>query len=188
MKTSNRDNALERVRFVNQCLMGVSGFLLLLTLIFSLSTIYLSVTQSRTLMPPNFETPMTVSRLGVGDSYLIEMAEYFISLKLNVTPENVVRNYGQLLKYVGSRQYHVMHPVLLEEAEQIKAQNISSTFFIGEILVASDQLNVRISGTLQKYVGSRPLEPEHTTYEVRMSYPSGVLELDEIAKYIKGKK
>lgn len=187
MKTSNRDNALERVRFVNQCLMGAVAFLFLLTLLFSGSTVYLALTKERTLMPPTFDSPMTVSRKSVSDSYLGEMAEYFINLKLNVTRENVARNYGHLLSYVGSSSYHIMQPLLLEEATQIKTQNISSTLFIGGIDIASDELAVRISGTLQKYVGSRALEPEPVSYLVSMSYPSGVLELDAIAKITKGK-
>lgn len=188
MKASKRDNALERVRFVNQCLMGATAFLFLLTLLFAGSTVYLAFTKERTLMPPSFKSPMTVSRQGVSDSYLREMAEYFINLKLNVTPENVARNYGHLLSYVGSSSYHIMQPLLFDEANQIKSQNISSTLFVGGIDIANDHLAVKITGTLQKYVGSRALEPEPVSYLVTMSYPSGVLELDAIAKITKGKK
>ncbi|MGR6831147.1 type IV conjugative transfer system protein TraE [Aliivibrio wodanis] len=188
MKTSNRDDALNRVRFVNKALMGFSALVTVVNLALATSTVYLAINQSRTLLPPNFDSTMTVSSRAVSDSYLSEMAEYFLSLKLNVTPENVARNYGHLLNYVANEHYASLQPLLSEEASQIVSQKISSVFFVSAVDVSSDNWAVRITGTLQKYVGSRALAPEPTTYLIYMSYPNGTLALNSIAKQIKEKK
>ncbi|MUK51107.1 type IV conjugative transfer system protein TraE [Aliivibrio fischeri] len=185
LKTSNRDDALNRVRFFNKILIGFSSLVTVFALGFGASTVYLATHQERTLLPPNMESAITVSSYAVSDTYLSEMAEYFLALKLNVTPENVVRNYGQLLNYVASEHYASVQPLLAEEATQIKQQKISSVFFISSVNVSNEHFAVRITGTLQKYVGSRALAPEPMTYFVYMSYPSGTLALNRIAKQTK---
>lgn len=185
MKTSNRDDALNRVRFFNKILMGFSSLVTVFALGFGASTVYLATHQSRTLLPPNMDSTVTVSSHAVSDTYLSEMAEYFLALKLNVTPENVTRNYGQLLNYVASEHYASVQPLLAEEATQIKQQKISSVFFVSSVNVSNEHFAVKITGTLQKYVGSRALTPELMTYLVYMSYPSGTLALNRIAKQTK---
>lgn len=185
MKASNRNDALVRANFINKILMGLASLLALLTVSLTASTVYLAVNQSRTLMPPTFAESMTVSSRAVSDSYLSEMAEYFLTLKLNVTPENVARNYGQLLNYVSSRHYSAVQPLLVEEATQIKSQKISSVFYTSSVIVSNEEWAVKVTGTLHKYVGSRALAPELITYIVFMSYPEGTLALNSIAKQIK---
>lgn len=188
MKTSNRDDALIRAHFVNKVLLVTASLMAVLALSLGASTVHLAVNQSRTLIPPSFAAPMTVSSRAVSDSYLSEMAEYFLNLKLNVTPDNVARNYGHLIKYVSNEHYASVQFLLAEEAKQIQSQKISSVFFISSVNVSSEQWAVKITGTLQKYVGSRALPPEKTTYVIFMSYPNGTLALNSIEQQIKGKK
>ncbi|GIU52671.1 conjugal transfer protein TraE [Shewanella sairae] len=182
MKVSNKRDALANARYLNKLLGGGAAILLCLTLTLTIALVLVAYNQPRTLVPPNLTTEINVSNTSVSDSYLQQMAEYVLFLKLNVTPENVGRNYGQLLQYVDSRSYHIIQPKLLAEAKDIRSEKISSTFFPKNTAIAGDDFQVRISGLLTKYVGNRPLEPEPTTYIVQFTYPSGMLALDSISK------
>lgn len=182
MRANNRKDALQLAQSLNQLLLVGFFVLLVTTVLLSAGMTYMAINQPRTLVPPTIVQEATVSNNSVSDSYLNIMAEYIISLKLNVTPENVGRNYQQLLNYVSSSNYHIMQPKLLTEATEIKEQKISSVFFIRGIDVSTIDYSVRVSGLLKKYVGSRPLEPEDVTYLVKFSYPSGIIELDAISR------
>lgn len=138
--------------------------------------------KSRTLVPPAISAAFTVSDTSVDEPYLNQMAEYFSFLKLNVTPASVDHQYKQLEMYIDEADWHVMQPLLIEEAEMIKKQNISSHFTISETQIALDERLVKITGVLKKYVGKRPLEPETISYIIAMNYDHGQLSLKTIKK------
>lgn len=178
MESNIRDDALDRARFRNRLLSTYAGLVSVALLLLTAALVYLSVTQSRTLTPPSLKGSMTVSNYGADDVYKVEMAEFFLGLKYNITPGNVGGNYGLLLNYVSSGNYHIMQPRLLDEATIIKEGEISSTFHVDTREV--DGWSVKFTGTLTKYVGSRPLEPQKKIFQVNMSYPLGTLNLDSI--------
>lgn len=138
--------------------------------------------KSRTLVPPAISQAFTVSDSTVDEPYLQQMAEYFAFLKLNVTPASVEHQYKQLANYVGEADWHRVQPLLVEDADMIKKQNISSHFTIEHTQVALDERLVKITGTLNKYVGKRPLEPEIISYIIAMNYTHGQVSLKAIKK------
>jgi conjugal transfer pilus assembly protein TraE len=148
------------------------GFLVMLIVNLGLGvTVYqLVIHKSRTMTPPTLSKAFTISDATVDESYLEQMGEYFLNLKLNVTPASVHRKYSILLDYVTEEDWPNVQPTLLREAEYIKAENISSRFDVEDVAIALSRLEVRFSGVLQKHVGSRPLDPEPTTYVVSMNY------------------
>ncbi|ATD39099.1 type IV conjugative transfer system protein TraE [Aeromonas salmonicida] len=157
----------------------VAGFLaMLITNLVLGYTSYQALThQSRTLIPPTISKAFTVSDGAVDEPYLEQMADYFLYLKLNVTPANVARQFGQLLEYVDEQSWHSVQPKLLREATVIKKDNISSQFSVEGIRISLDTLQVQLYGKLQKYVGQRALEPEMKWYQVSFSYEHGVIGL-----------
>lgn len=182
MRAEKRKDALQISAQLNRLLLISTLVLLLSTVILSGGITYLAINQPRTLVPPVITQEATVSRQSVSDGYLNLMTEYVILLKLNITPENVGRNYQQLLDYVSSEHYHYMQSALLAEATEIKERKISSFFTIEGIEISNQTLSAKVSGRLQKYVGARPLEGEYVTYKVQFSYPAGVIALDAITR------
>lgn len=184
MRAKNKKDALQLSRSLNKFLLVGVAFLGGIVILLSGGITYLALNQPRTLIPPTITQELTVSGHAVSASYLNMMGEYLLYLKLNVTPENVQRNYQQLLNYMSAEHYHVMQPQFVQEAQEIQQQKISSTFAVKEVDVSTKHFSVKISGTLQKYVGSRPLAPEKVTYIVQFNYPFGVIELDSITRLV----
>ncbi|BAC97729.1 putative conjugative transfer protein TraE (plasmid) [Vibrio vulnificus YJ016] len=163
----------------------VAGFLaMLITNLVLGYTSYQALThQSRTLIPPTISKAFTVSDGAVDEPYLEQMADYLLYLKLNVTPANVSRQFGQLLEYVDAQSWNSVQPKLLREATVIKKDNISSQFSVDSIRISLDTLQVQLYGKLQKYVGRRALEPEMKWYQVSFSYEQGsigLLSIEEV--------
>ncbi|MGI2049665.1 type IV conjugative transfer system protein TraE [Shewanella oncorhynchi] len=144
--------------------------------------------KSRTVVPPTISAAFTVSDTSIDEPYLQQMAEYFAFLKLNVTPASVDHQYKQLATYIDEADWHQMQPLLVEDAAMIKKQNISSHFTINETQIALDDRLVKITGTLNKYVGKRALEPETISYIIAMNYDHGQLSLKAIKKVQKDVK
>ena len=150
------------------------GVMLLVNLGLGATVYSLTMNKSRTLLPPVMSKAFTVSDGAVDAEYLEQMGEYFLALKLNITPASVDRKYSLLLKYVSEEDWSQVQPTLLREAERIKKDNISSRFDSESVEVALDTLQVRFTGTLQKHVGTRPLDPETVIYQVSMAYPGEI--------------
>ena len=182
MFSMNRSNLLDLSKLLNSALLLMVIVLFITNIATAWGLLWAVTHKSRTFTPPVIGQEFSISDQSVDKSYLQQMGEYFVFLKLNVTPSNVERNYGQLLEYVSSDNYHKIQPKLLEEALAIKKQKISSSFFIKDIAVSVPEMQVRITGELRKYVGSRALQPEEAVYIVYASYPGGTLSLDAIRR------
>lgn len=143
---------------------------------------YLATHKSRTITPPMVSKAFTVSDAKVDDEYLLMMAEYFMYLRFNVTPNSVERKFHLLSEYANPAVWKTFSPVLSSEVSFIKEHNVSSTFDVTARQADSDNFAVRMTGKLFKNVGIRSLPAEKNTYIVKMSYQHGFIQLDYINK------
>tara|TARA_B100001094_G_scaffold269524_1_gene273768 strand:- start:5253 stop:5813 length:561 start_codon:yes stop_codon:yes gene_type:complete len=186
MLSTHKNQILDLTKTMNTLLL-LTGIALLVANIFLTAGIFYAMRQHTvTVVPPTLSEPFTLSNQVVDESYLKQMSEYFLYLKVNVTPESVGRNYSQLLHYVDANSYAKVQPYLMEEAQRVKAQKISSMISISNIEISTETLQVKVSGILKKWVGSRALDEEQVTYLVTMQY-NNVLTLLGI-QHIKNKK
>ena len=174
MLTSNKEQFIQLVKTANT-------FLLCMVIALSISNValvFLSIhafsNQVTTLLPPKVSSKITVSNSSVNDAYLQQMAEYFLLLKLNVSPASIVHNHDQLLNYVDSSSYHEVQSALRHEAKYIHKDDISSSFAITDVAISNPTLQVKISGQLKKWVGARQLETQRATYLVSMKYDNTI--------------
>lgn len=179
MDNKHQSHLLALSKLLN--LLLVFGFLAMtvVSVVLGLSLAKASSEKSRTLVPPTLSQAFTVSDTAVDAPYLHLMGEYFLKLKLNVTPTNVTRQYGLLLDYVPAENWASIQPVLIEDAEHIKKYNTTSRFdaLPGKTHVSLQTMQFRQSGHLIKTVGDRTLPAELTTYVVQMAYRDGIIEL-----------
>ena len=182
MLNANKDIFLKISGAVNALL--VLGFVAMLVVNTVLGMALYGVTQtnSRTLLPPTVSKSFTVSDSQVDEPYLHMMADYFLYLRTNITPGNVDRRFSQLLNYASESAWPVVQPMLVNESEIIKKNNISSHFEVRNIQVSLAQMLVRVTGVLHKTVSARALTPQPRVYQLKMSYTQGYLELDHITR------
>lgn len=182
MLQSNKIDLLSIAKSLNTLLL--IGFILAMLSNTLLATIAWQsyINKSRTITPPTISQAFTVSDGEVDASYLQQMDEYFAFLKLNITPASVEHQYKQLANYICEDTWHLMQPLLSSDASMIKRQNTSSHFTINKVQVALDDHLVKLTGTLSKYVGKRPLEPETVSYIIATQYDHGQLCLKSIKK------
>lgn len=182
MLESNKYDIISISKMLNSLL--VIGFIISMAVnaVLGLGLWQIAVNKSRTVVPPSISKAFTVSDSNVDENYLRQMGEYFLYLKLNVTPANVNRQFGILLDYVTATSWSKIQPQLVREANTIQESNLSSTFNVIDVSVSLNNLSVKILGELKKSVGDRNLEPEHKAYIIKMKYENGLLELDSILK------
>jgi conjugal transfer pilus assembly protein TraE len=162
----------------NGYLVLACGLILLSLLLTSLS-FYLSNRERIVLVPPTIEHSFWVSSNDVSPEYLAEMSTFFAYLRLNVTPESVDEERALLLRYVDPKYYSELNNRLIRERDRIMREHISSSFYPVNIEVDTKALTVRITGDLISSVGSTVLSPERLTYLVKYHYDQGRLWVSE---------
>ena len=133
--------------------------------------------QKRTIVPVGISRSFAVSDTAVDASYLCQMAMFFVNERLNITPFNVTQSHNVILQYTDSLFYHEFVNILDKEKQMILKQNISSAFYLEEIVPDSKALVVSIKGSLMHWVGSLALAPAKKNYILKFSYKAGVLKI-----------
>lgn len=184
MDNTFKDHLLATSKLLNFFLaIGFIG-MTLLSVILGFALAYTSSEKSRTLVPPVISKAFTISDNTVDAPYLQMMGEYFLKLKLNVTPANVTRQYGLLLDYIPTENWATVQPALVKDAERVQKENVTSRFdaMPNQTQVSLESMQLKQTGMLTKTVGERTLPIEEITYVVQMQYDDGLLELVGIKK------
>lgn len=179
MDSKHQDNLLALSQLLNRFLTIGFFAMTLLSVALGGALAYVAGTQSRTLVPPSISQAFSISNTAVDAPYLQLMGEFFLKLKLNVTPANVTRQYGLLLNYVPEDNWSQVQPALIADAQRIQKNNASSRFdaLPGKTHISLDAMQFKQTGTLVKTVGDRTLPEETVTYVVQMRYDRGFIEL-----------
>ncbi len=144
--------------------------LLLLLMLFKL------IGHERTvILPLAIESPFWVSQNQVSDSYLNEMSRTFAWLLLNTTPDIVSQQQATLLRYVHPKDYSTVKAKLDQDAQQIKRENISSTFYPSTQTIDTQNLHVILQGELQLRAGQGEIIKQAKTYHLQYKYQQGRL-------------
>lgn len=173
---------LEMVKALNALL--VIGFVLLgITCSILSIALYQSMKhQKTTFLPPEIKEPFQISQVTPDKPYLSQMGLYLLNLKYNVTPESVKASHEMLLGYIHPENYSALLNRLNQEEKAIREQKIASVFYPDSksIAVSVDTLQMKVTGTLKKWVGTRALAPQTMTLVLDFDYRQGLLWLKNI--------
>lgn len=161
----------------------IAVFILLLTsLVFILgfAVAWLVVTnraliaEQRTVVTPmTYNAPFVVSETRADSEYIRMMTLSFLALRLNVSPETVDSSHAFLLSFVDPAVRGEFNPVLMDEAAQIKASDVNSTFYTTEINVYPVDGRVDVRGVLKMWIGNAKPTTELKSYRLRLKYEGG---------------
>ena len=135
--------------------------------------------KSVVLMPPVLSQQMTISDVMPDASYLQQMGLFLISLRLNITPNNVEHNFKTFLDHVNSKIYGQVSVDLDAETQAVQQSRITSAFYPREQSIDADTLSVKITGRLDKYVGNRQISSKDQTYVLTFDYSKGSLTITD---------
>lgn len=167
-----------------EVLSGRLHYLLIISLGLLISNIFLVwlvgwsfLHQKRTVIPANVHAPFTISDYRVDASYLRQMALFFVSERLNLTPDNIKQAHDVILQYTDPEFYHEFSKILDQEQKEVVKQKISSVFYPSEVIPDPSGLRVLVKGSLSRWVSSLALPSVKKNYLIKFTYESGNLKV-----------
>ena len=156
---------LARLVLAQFCLLG-----LLILMLF-----YAFIHERVVLTPPVIEKRFWVSRDTVSDEYLAEMTHFFMGLRFNLTPGNVVRQRDLLLRYTDPAVYTALKTQLVTDGDHLINEHLTLSFYPVDMKVNTTSLTVNITGDVVAMAGNTPLPASRVTYQVHYTYHDGRL-------------
>lgn len=98
-----------------------------------------------------------------------------MNLRLNFDPDTIDNNHALILRSVAPSDYSDIKKSLDIEADFVKKQSISSSFYINGISVNKEMLSVLIDGTLARSVGDKKLSLVKTKFQINFKNDDGLL-------------
>ncbi len=126
-------------------------------------------------VPPVMSVPFKINQLEVDSNYLQEMSLFFLSERLNVSPETVSQNHSLLLKFIAPDYYSDIENALKKEEKSIQAGKISSAFFVKKINLSPESLSASVEGSLSVWSGHQFISEEPKSYTFQYIYENGRL-------------
>lgn len=129
--------------------------------------------QRTVVTPMIYNAPFVVSETKADTDFFRMMTLSFLALRLNVSPETVDSNHAFLMSFVEPEVHGKFKQVLQEEAAQIKASDVNSTFYTTEINVYPVDGRIDVRGVLKMWIGNSTPVTELKNYRLRLNYAGG---------------
>ena len=122
------------------------------------------------LVPPGMATTFWVKNNQVSVDYLSEMSLFFALLRFNNTPATVENQREVLLRYVSPEYYEALKVELINEANHMTKERISTVLYPVDIKVDAKHLEALVIGDLFTTVGTNQLPVKRSTYKISYKY------------------
>jgi len=117
---------------------------------------------SATFLPPMISQPFQLVDGRYTNSYIEQVATWFLAQTLNYTPSSYKYQMNTFLKHIDPELYGTLRQTLLEEFEDIKRQNRSSTFFVQKVRVKG--MSAVVTGVRHIRIGSTDASSEQENW------------------------
>jgi len=134
---------------------------------------------STTFLPPVINQPFKLTDGRYSNSYIEQVATWFLAQTLNYTPSSYKYQMNTFLKHIDPELYGSLRQTLLEEFEDIKRQNRSSTFFVQKVRVKG--MTAVVTGVRHIRIGSTDASSELEHW--RLSFTQRLDGLVSLAKF-----
>lgn len=118
-----------------------------------------------TLLPPEVDRPFSIHGNNYSKDYIEQMSTWFVSQVLTYTPATFEYQKNTFLKYADPEYYGALNATLTKDAEYIKQQQVTSSFFPKEFKARG--MMGTVTGTLITYVGQHKVAEKDTTWQIK---------------------
>lgn len=125
------------------------------------------------IVPPEIEKSFWVDKTRVSREYLEQMAYWFASLALNVTPATGEYQKQTFLRYADPAHYGSLQVDIDDRLAYIKKNNASTVFSPQEILVDEKNKKVALIGKLTTFVGDKKVSERLVGFRIGFNYLNG---------------
>jgi len=143
---------------------------LLLNILLGIGMISMIGREKTILIPPGISKTFWVSHSAVAPEYLAEMSHFFTTLRFNLTPATFENQRETLLRYVSPEYYESLKIQLINEAQNMAKDHISTAFYPVDIKVDAKHLEALVIGDLISTVGSNKVPAKRVTYKITYAY------------------
>ena len=159
-------------------LLGLTAALLVLLIIMGSCLLFRS--ERVIVLPPEVKQEFWVEGNRFSPEYLEEMAVYFLHLALDVNQTTLQYNTEILSRYSDVETGNYLRNKYEKDVKKLKQNDASTTFEVKEVTVYPDKNIVRVTGTLNRFMGSKRIKNSQETYEVSFKTYRGRLFFKEI--------
>lgn len=122
------------------------------------------------LVPPQIEQTFWVRHNAVSPEYLSEMSNFFVVLRFNLTPTTIENQRNILLRYVSPEYFDTLKIELINEAERMTKEHITTAFYPVDVKVDAGHLETLITGDLITTIGVNQLPARRVIYKISYTH------------------
>jgi conjugal transfer pilus assembly protein TraE len=159
---------LDSLTHQRQALLTLVAFLLAIALTQAL--VLLLRGERVVVVPPEVTRRFWVSNTRVSAAYLEEMALFFGSLFLDVTPSSAAYKRDLILRHVVPESYGALKTKLLEDERRLKKDHVITSFQAVVLKVDASKGTVELTGDLLRFVGEKRISQSRDTYRLQLVY------------------
>jgi conjugal transfer pilus assembly protein TraE len=116
--------------------------------------------------PPELTQHYWIEGNRFSPSYIEEMAKYMCHLMLDATPDSMPLQGQILLRYALPKAYGALKAQIASDVIRLKQQQLCLNFIPKAITLNTSHLTAYVTGELHRYVGTKRIDSEQTTWKV----------------------
>lgn len=116
--------------------------------------------------PPQVTKQYWIAQDTASSEYIQQMAVFFSTLAGNISPDNAEYAAGVIASYVVPGRYAEVKTDLFSQAEYIKRNNVTQSFYPSAAKVDEENRSATVEGTVDRYVGTTRISHEKMIYHL----------------------
>jgi conjugal transfer pilus assembly protein TraE len=116
--------------------------------------------------PPEVTRQYWIAEDSASPEYMRQMAVFFSTLAGNISPDNAAFAADVIASYVVPARYEEVKTDLSSQAEYIKKNNVTQSFYPASTKVDQEENSAAVEGTVDRYVGTTRISHEKMVYHM----------------------
>jgi conjugal transfer pilus assembly protein TraE len=138
------------------------------------------------ILPPEIRRPYEIGADYANKDYLLDMANYVLSMVLTVTPESVEHNNKVILKMTQPEGYANLKAALDAAALRVKQERVTTVWVPHHEEIYEKEKRIKVNGKFKTFIADKLTSERDKTYLVDFTITnSGRLYVSKIEEFVK---